>query len=1009
VNLPGSRWFGHFKRLWPAYLVLCVSLAPTAVLYLRMRQITAVHRLGQFNSAIEGIKGRADLHFTYYLALLRGMRGLFAASEEVTPDEFRRYLMSVELRSGTGALHSDHPGLRDLGFAMRVKAGQEQAHILSMRSHGFTLYTPLFLGDGPEHFPIAYLDDLEGAGMVPSGWDAMGDPSRRAALEQARDTGEPVATPPVEIYSIDPAKRAPGFVLYLPVYAQAATPTNLIERREQLIGFAFGSFAHAELWKAIEGEANTTAALMVCDGSELIPERRLYPDPGRQKVQRPAEFIDGYIAQGLGRTWSFFYASRPEFERSPERYVPLATLIGGSLISLGLFGLACVLVRGRRQAERMTAELRASEAKFRGIYETVQDLYFRADLGGVLSRVSPSCRAILGCEPDEILGRPGAGGYVHPPQLEDAFRRILADGKVEDHEVVLRRKGGEVFTASLTAHLVRDPDAKPIAVEGLFRDIEARKRAEAALRESRELYHSLVESLPLGLFRKDVQGRYTYANGAYLALLHRAENQVLGRSDAELLPEGLAAKRSRDEAGVLSTGCRLDVTDEMELTSGDRQRIRTVRSPIRDAAGTPVGLQGLCWDVTEQHRLEAERLRTSKLESVGLLAGGIAHDFNNILTAIIGNMALLRLASPADVEAREQLAEVQRAALRAKDLTQQLLTFAKGGAPVRRAASLAEIIRDSTSFALRGSNVRGEFSLPADLWPVEVDVGQLNQVLHNLVLNAVQAMPEGGAVRIQARNVSADDPTALALPPGPCVHFSLADTGTGIKPDHLPNVFDPYFTTKQHGSGLGLATVYSIIRRHDGRITVESELGRGTTFHVWLPASPLAQLPESHLAERPPRGQGRILVVDDEAPIRALLARSLQKLGYEPECVADGPAALAAAHAARQQQRPFVAAVLDLTIPGGMGGLEILRLLRESAPGLKAIVSSGYSNDPIMANYHAHGFEGVLVKPYQPEDLARALHEVVAAPASQSAERPASNEGHGDKALRTGSPRSTQR
>jgi CheY-like chemotaxis protein len=327
------------------------------------------------------------------------------------------------------------------------------------------------------------------------------------------------------------------------------------------------------------------------------------------------------------------------------------------------------------------------------------------------------------------------------------------------------------------------------------------------------------------------------------------------------------------------------------------------------------------------------------------------------------------------------LAEVERAAWRAQELTQQLLTFAKGGAPVRQAACLGDLIRDSALFALRGSNVRGTFDLAPDLWPAEVDSSQVSQVVHNLVLNATQAMPEGGTIRFEMANVRIEAGERPPLTPGPYVRFSLHDTGTGIEPDHLPKVFDPYFTTKPHGSGLGLATTYSIVRKHDGLITVDSVPGRGTTFHVWLPASPEAQVASVDTPADLSRGQGRILVMDDEPSIREFACHLLRLLGYTAEGAGDGNEALTAVRAAGEQSRPFAAVILDLTIPGGVGGREAIRLLREQAPGLRTIVSSGYSNDPVMAGYRAYGFDGVLAKPYKADELARVLHEVLTSPA----------------------------
>ncbi len=323
---------------------------------------------------------------------------------------------------------------------------------------------------------------------------------------------------------------------------------------------------------------------------------------------------------------------------------------------------------------------------------------------------------------------------------------------------------------------------------------------------------------------------------------------------------------------------------------------------------------------------------------------------------------------------------VEKAALRARDLTQQLLTFAKGGAPVRQTASLIELIRESTDFALRGSKVRAEFNLATDLAPADVDASQIHQVIHNLVLNAVQAMPEGGLVRVEAQNHKLVSRAEAPLPPGDYIRICVRDQGPGISPDLLPKIFDPYFTTKHGGSGLGLATAFSIIKRHDGHITAESTLGDGAVFYLYLPASknpvpePRKEAPANY------KGSGKVLVMDDEEPVRALACTMLRHFGYEPLPCKDGAEAVIRYNQAKRKGEPFTAVIMDLTIPGGMGGREALQQIRAGDPAVRAIVSSGYSNDPVMAKYREHGFKGVVEKPYTIEELGRVLHDVVSQP-----------------------------
>jgi signal transduction histidine kinase/ActR/RegA family two-component response regulator len=382
----------------------------------------------------------------------------------------------------------------------------------------------------------------------------------------------------------------------------------------------------------------------------------------------------------------------------------------------------------------------------------------------------------------------------------------------------------------------------------------------------------------------------------------------------------------------------------------------------------------------EKQRLEAEKYRQSRLESIGSLAGGIAHDFNNILTGIIGNIDMANEALDAhnNDEVKLRLKDAMHASEQGKNLSSQILNFARGNTPDMKTIALQELIREATGFSLHGSNVKSQISLDEALWPVEADKDQISQVISNLVINARQSMPGGGIVKISARNItrgSTGENREVRF-----VMLEIEDNGPGIPPDKLNRIFDPFFTTREGGYGMGLPVAYSIIKKHGGFIEAQSIMGAGSLFYVYLPASDKRPQIEKQDADGSLKaGSGRILLMDDEESIRELLLRGLERAGYTAEAASNGAEALAMYHKTIDSGKPYDAVVLDLTIPGGMGGLETIKELQKLNPHVIAIASSGYSDDPIMASYKQYGFSGILVKPYTISvllsTLGKALHE----------------------------------
>jgi PAS domain S-box-containing protein len=511
--------------------------------------------------------------------------------------------------------------------------------------------------------------------------------------------------------------------------------------------------------------------------------------------------------------------------------------------------------------------------------------------------------------------------------------------------------------------------------------------AERALAAEKERLAVTLRSVGDGVIATDAGGAVRVLNRAGEFLTGWSQEEASGRPLADVfqtldsdtrMPYDHSIRRVEDSDNPLG------VARSGVLVSRDGREIpsQEVCAPLRDGDGRIIGLVVAFRDASDAIKVQEERTKASKLESLGLLAGGIAHDFNNILTAILGNVSLAR-SSDLDEDADVALVAAEEACVRARQLTQQLLTFSKGGAPVKRPLRLDRVIMESVGMALSGATASRITDVDPNLWVVNADEGQLIQVFNNIIINAAQAMPRGGRILVRAENIT--EPVdrwefGLKVKAGPYVQVAISDEGIGIRPADFPKIFDPYFTTKPAGSGLGLATSRSIVKNHGGYIAVESAVGLGTTLRVCLPATLAAQPQEQPLIGRGPAlGGGRVLVLDDEESIRRLAVRLLDVLGYEADAVSTGTAAIERYVSARKTGRPFDFVILDLTIPGEAGGADVLRALKVVDPDVRAIVCSGYASDAVLANYRNYGFRAVVSKPFTINELSAALMEVAKA------------------------------
>ncbi len=513
------------------------------------------------------------------------------------------------------------------------------------------------------------------------------------------------------------------------------------------------------------------------------------------------------------------------------------------------------------------------------------------------------------------------------------------------------------------------------ATAGLEAELGERRRAEEALRQSERKLALHLEQTLFGVIEFDREFRVVYWNPASERIFGWSGQEVLGKLALELLvPASTGAKVDEAWRSLRANSGGRHIVNQ-NLTRGGRViTCEWFNTPLFDRDGAFTGVMSLASDVSERERREEIQARAQRLESLAVLAGGIAHDFNNLLTGILANVSLAQTDHPQAPIMLEILGETEAAARRAQTLTRQLLTFSRGGAPMKSLLDLAGVVGEAATFVARGATAVVRVEAAEGLWPVEADAGQIGQVVQNLVLNALEAMPAGGAVEVDLANV---EPGPAGTPPAASVRLRVADRGPGIPADQLPHIFDPFVSTKARGSGLGLAVVHSIVARHGGHVEVRSTVGEGTTFDVFLPARPGVSARPVMGPLEPARARGRILVMDDEEVVRRAAERVLTGMGCEVALAADGAEALETWTAWRERGSPFDVVVVDLTVPGALGGVETLERLRSLDPAVKVVVSSGYSTSPVMADFRERGFAAAIPKPWDADEVRRVVAELI--------------------------------
>ena len=656
-----------------------------------------------------------------------------------------------------------------------------------------------------------------------------------------------------------------------------------------------------------------------------------------------------------------------------------------------------------KQLDETLISLKSANTYLENIFANSADSIAIVDLESKFTRWNKTAEEIYGYTFEEIKDISEIGLYADPEEYYAMLKQLRQHDFIRNYEINMKKKDGSVFPASLSIRFLRDTDNEIIgSITGsrdlseiklimmhLKNEIYQHEQARQAMLDVEQKLANIIDFLPDATFVIDKKGKVMAWNKAIEEMTGVSAKDMVGKGNYEyalpfygerrpilidlvLEPDGIEkyAEVKREDQALM-------IVNHFNNFRGKETYLFGKASALIDLHGNIIGSIETIRDITALRKAETDRLQFSKLESLSILAGGIAHDFNNILAAILGNISLAMLEQNMGEQGRQRLTAAEKACLQAQNLAGQLLTFAKGGAPIKKLISLESLVAEAASLACRGSQVRCEYGFAQDLLAIAGDPGQINQVFQNLIINAFQAMPGGGTVRIQGENVKIGEKSELPLMAGNYVKTSIQDHGSGIPKKYLQRIFDPYFTTKQQGSGLGLATAYSIITNHHGQISVESRLGEGTTFHVYLPASDqkITQQPEETTELL--TGKGKILVMDDEAMVREVLGAMLPTLGYEAEVAKDGVEAIELFSQAQGSAESFAAVILDLTVPAGMGGKETIEKLLKIDPQVKAIVSSGYSDDPIMADFQEYGFIAVIAKPYKVAELGKVLNHAL--------------------------------
>ncbi len=967
------------NRLAP-HLLMALMLAASVWLWRFWANDEAARAWDHFDEYCEEVSQNITVRLNAHKMILQGGAGTFSASEEVTREGWRAYVEYHQVQRL-------YPGIQGLGFVKVIAPAELAQHVERVRAEGFPEYAVRPDGERAIYTSIVFLEPFDARNRRAFGYDMFSEPVRRAAMERARDTATPALSGRVHLVQETDVEVQAGFLLYVPVFARGMPQTGVEERRAALMGYVYAPFRVKDFMRSIFAERSQKVAFDLYDGATISPEALLFasrePAGGSGNGHR-ARFSSRTPLELYGHTWSLAFRSTPQFDSEKAPYLSWIVLAAGLALNILVFLLMRSQQRTAAKATMLaevSADLRESEQRLIHL-NTVSPavVYTLAPADFSPTWVSPNVTALTGYAPDEALQLGWWAGHLHP---EDRERALAGSSAVFDagrtvHEYRFQRKDGEFVWILDELRLLRDDQGQPVEIVGSWRDITELKQAE----ESNTRLATAVEQAADVIFITDADARILYANPAFEKVTGYSRAEALGQNPRFLKSGKQDAAFYRRMWAVLAAGETWRGHFVNKRKNGTLYEEEAAISPVFDAAGKLINYVAGKHDVTREVQLEAQLRQAQRMEAVGCLAGGVAHDFNNLLMGIMGYAELCRDEIEPGHPIREYLDEITGDAQRSTEIIRQLLAFARKQTIAPRVLDLDVAVAGMLKLLRRliGEDIKLTWRPGADVPSVRIDPSQVDQLLANLCVNARDAIAGVGEVVLETGHVVIDAEfcaSHLEAIPGAYVFLAVSDDGGGMDQETLAQVFEPFFTTKGlgKGTGLGLATVYGIVKQNNGFIDATSEPGKGTTFRIYLPQveAGAAKTPETPRAEIP-RGCGEtVLLVEDEKSLLFTCGRFLEDLGYKVLSAETPGEALAIA--ARHPGNLHVL-LTDVVMPG-MDGRQLSKRIRAVEPGVKVVFMSGYTADVIAQRGVQDDGVQFLSKPFTRDDLARKLRKAL--------------------------------